>query len=50
MKTTCEECQSPIILDEWDADGVLVGAECSKCGYYVTRYTPEFRATQVGVI
>jgi hypothetical protein len=49
MKTTCEECQSPIILDEWDADGVLVGAECS-CGYYVTRYTPEFRAIQVGVI
>lgn len=43
MRTVCEYCQRVIILDIWDADGVLVGAEC-KCGEYVTRYTDEFRA------
>ena len=41
MRTFCDGCGKPITLDIWDADGVLVGAEC-KCGYYVTRYTPEF--------
>lgn len=39
MTTTCEECQRRLTLDIYDADGVLVGAECA-CGYYVTRYLP----------
>ena len=49
MTTTCEECGARVTLTSWDADGVLIGDECP-CGYYVTRYTPEFRANQVGVI
>lgn len=40
MRTTCEECGTRLTLDIYDADGVLVGAECPKCGYYVTRYLP----------
>lgn len=40
MRTTCEECQARVTLDTVDADGVLIGAECPSCGYYVTRYMP----------
>lgn len=40
MKTTCEYCGERITLDIVDADGVLIGAECPKCGEYVTRYMP----------
>lgn len=39
-KTTCEECGHTVTLDIEDADGVLIGAECPGCGYYVTRYMP----------
>jgi len=38
--TTCDECGAPITLDTVDPDGVLIGAECDACGYYVTRYMP----------
>lgn len=38
QKTRCEECGTVLVLDTYDADGVLVGNECPKCGYYVTRY------------
>ncbi len=37
--TSCDECQSPLMLETIDSDGVLIGDEC-KCGYYVTRYIP----------
>ena len=47
MRTVCEYCSRVILLDIWDADGVLVGAEC-KCGEYVTRYTNEFLADSEG--
>lgn len=47
MRTKCEYCGRTLTLDTWDADGVLVGAECT-CGEYVTRYTPEFMATSEG--
>lgn len=39
-RTTCEECGTRVTLDTVDADGDLIGGECSKCGYYVTRYMP----------
>lgn len=39
MRTICDECGETIDLTIVDADGVLVGEECS-CGYYVTRYMP----------
>jgi hypothetical protein len=39
VKTICEECGSLIRIETIDADGVLIGDECS-CGYYVTRYMP----------
>lgn len=39
--TTCEECGTRVVLDT--AEEALDGGECSGCGYYVTRYTPEFR-------
>jgi len=39
-KTTCEECGFPAVLDTVDADGVLIGGECPRCGYYITRYMP----------
>lgn len=38
--TTCEECGARVVLDT--AEEEMNGGEC-KCGYYVTRYTPEFR-------
>jgi hypothetical protein len=38
--TTCEECGAHIRLTTIDADRVLIGDECSSCGYYVTRYMP----------
>lgn len=41
MNTTCEECGTKITLSIIDADGVLIGDECRKCGYYVTRYMPD---------
>ncbi len=40
MRTTCEECGAKVTLDIQDADGVLIGGTCPKCGYYVTRYLP----------
>ena len=40
MTTTCEECGAHFILNNVDADGVLIGGECPNCGYYVTRYMP----------
>jgi Zn ribbon nucleic-acid-binding protein len=40
MTTTCEECGTRLTLTLIDADGVLIGDECPKCGYYVTRYMP----------
>lgn len=40
MKTTCEECGAKVVLTIEDADGVLIGGDCPKCGYYVTRYLP----------
>jgi uncharacterized paraquat-inducible protein A len=39
-KTTCEECGTAVTLTTIDADGVLIGDECPKCGYYITRYMP----------
>jgi DNA-directed RNA polymerase subunit RPC12/RpoP len=39
-KTTCEECGAKVTLEIEDADGILEGNECPKCGYYVTRYVP----------
>ena len=39
-RTICEECGHRVTLDTVDADGVLIGAECGHCGYYVTRYMP----------
>lgn len=43
MRTKCDECNASITITTVDADGDLIGDECTKCGYYVTRYTPEFR-------
>ena len=40
MRTICDGCGRTITLDIEDGDGVLIGAECTKCGYYVTRYLP----------
>ena len=40
MRTTCDECQTRIVLDIEDADGVLIGGECPTCEMYVTRYLP----------
>ena len=39
-RTTCDECGKRITLDIVDHDGVLIGAECPHCEYYVTRYMP----------
>jgi len=39
-RTRCDECFTLVILDTVDNDGVLIGAECPSCGYYVTRYMP----------
>jgi len=36
----CDECEHTFFLTIVDADGVLIGGECPKCGYYVTRYMP----------
>jgi ribosomal protein L32 len=38
--TTCEYCGERITLTTVDADGVLIGDDCSRCGEYVTRYMP----------
>ena len=40
MSDECDECQNPVHLDTVDADGVLIGGECTNCLYYVTRYMP----------
>lgn len=40
MRTTCDECNTPLSINTVDADGVLIGDECPKCGYYTTRYLP----------
>ena len=39
-RTSCEYCGATISLSTIDADGVLIGDECPKCGEYVTRYMP----------
>jgi len=39
-RASCEECGAIVKLETVDADGVLIGAECPICGYYVTRYMP----------
>ena len=39
MRASCEECHRTFYLKTVDADGVLIGDECT-CGYYVTRYMP----------
>jgi hypothetical protein len=40
QRTDCDECGGTVLLDTIDYDGVLIGAECQHCGYYVTRYLP----------
>jgi len=39
-RVTCDECGHHFIIGTVDADGVLIGDPCPKCGYYVTRYMP----------
>jgi endogenous inhibitor of DNA gyrase (YacG/DUF329 family) len=39
-RTTCDECGTRVLLYIVDPDGVLIGADCPKCGTYVTRYMP----------
>jgi len=39
-RTECDGCGARVVLDTVDADGVLIGGECHKCGYYTTRYMP----------
>ena len=36
----CDGCGHRFIIATVDCDGVLIGDECPKCGYYVTRYLP----------
>ena len=36
MNATCEECGAARYLSL--SDGILIGAECLCCGYYITRY------------
>ena len=40
MRTTCEECGAKVELDTVYDDGVLIGGECPRCGYWVSRYMP----------
>lgn len=40
MRVTCEECGHTFKIESVDGDGVLIGDECPRCGYYVTRYMP----------
>lgn len=40
MRSSCDDCDAPVTLTTVDSDGVLIGDECSRCGYYVTRYMP----------
>lgn len=39
-RVVCEECNNTFTVKTVDADGVLIGDECPRCGYYVTRYMP----------
>ena len=39
-RVVCEECGHKFLIGTVDGDGVLIGDECPKCGYYVTRYMP----------
>ena len=40
MRTECDGCGRIYTINSIDADGVLIGDECPKCGYYTTRYMP----------
>lgn len=42
-RVECEECGHRFTVYTVDSDGVLIGDECPKCGYYVTRYMPGMR-------
>jgi len=40
VRTDCDGCGFTYNLYTEDADGILIGDECPKCGYYTTRYMP----------
>lgn len=39
-KTDCDGCGTRVTLDVIDHDSILIGGECPRCQYYVTRYMP----------
>jgi hypothetical protein len=49
--TTCDECGARLRLDVEDGPDPLdlIGAECAKCGYYVTRYNDPNAARKAGL-